>query len=285
MISGRTKAFALFGSPVEHSLSPAMHNASFAELGLDCVYLCHDVVPSAIGAAVAGARAMGFAGFNVTMPCKAAVIEHLDELSPAARLMGAVNTVKREGDRLIGHNTDGAGLLRSVAERGFAVAGADVAVIGAGGAGSAVYTQAALDGAGRVSVFKRANASFGPTSQKIAALSERTGVSLTLTDVADEAALERAVREADIVVDATRVGMSPLESQSNVKEEWLRPGQAVVDTVYHPRETKLLALAAHAGATPIDGLGMLLWQAAIAEEIWLDVAMPVERVREAVFGG
>ncbi|MFC2608815.1 MAG: shikimate dehydrogenase, partial [Peptidiphaga gingivicola] len=161
----------------------------------------------------------------------------------------------------------------------------DVAVIGAGGAGSAVYTQAALDGAGRVSVFKRANASFGPTSQKIAALSERTGVSLTLTDVADEAALERAVREADIVVDATRVGMSPLESQSNVKEEWLRPGQAVVDTVYHPRETKLLALAAHAGATPIDGLGMLLWQAAIAEEIWLDVAMPVDRVREAVFGG
>ena len=285
MISGRTKAFALFGSPVEHSLSPAMHNASFAELGLDCVYLCHDVVPSAVAAAVAGARAMGFAGFNVTMPCKAAVIEHLDELSPAARLMGAVNTVKREGDRLIGHNTDGAGLLRSVAERGFDVAGADVAVIGAGGAGSAVYTQAALDGAGRVSVFKRANASFEPTSQKIAALSERTGVNLTLTDVADEAALERAVREADIVVDATRVGMAPLESQSNVKEEWLRPGQAVVDTVYHPRETKLLALAAQAGATPIDGLGMLLWQAAIAEEIWLDVAMPVDRVREAVFGG
>lgn len=285
MISGRTKAFALFGSPVEHSLSPAMHNASFAELGLDCVYLCHDVVPSAVAAAVAGARAMGFAGFNVTMPCKAAVIEHLDELSPAARLMGAVNTVKREGDRLIGHNTDGAGLLRSVAERGFDVAGADVAVIGAGGAGSAVYTQAALDGAGRVSVFKRANASFEPTSQKIAALSERTGVNLTLTDVADEAALERAVREADIVVDATRVGMAPLESQSNVKEEWLRPGQAVVDTVYHPRETKLLALAARAGATPIDGLGMLLWQAAIAEEIWLDVAMPVDRVREAVFGG
>ena len=285
MISGRTKAFALFGSPVEHSLSPALHNASFAELGLDCVYLCHDVVPSAVAAAVAGARAMGFAGFNVTMPCKAAVIEHLDELSPAARLMGAVNTVKREGDRLIGHNTDGAGLLRSVTERGFDVAGADVAVIGAGGAGSAVYTQAALDGAGKVSVFKRANASFEPTSQKIAALSERTGVNLTLTDVADEAALERAVREADIVVDATRVGMAPLESQSNVREEWLRPGQAVVDTVYHPRETKLLALAARAGATPIDGLGMLLWQAAIAEEIWLDVAMPVERVREAGFGG
>ena len=102
---------------------------------------------------------------------------------------------------------------------------------------------------------------------------------------AERAALERAVREADIVVDATRVGMAPLESQSNVKEEWLRPGQAVVDTVYHPRETKLLALAAHAGATAIDGLGMLLWQAAIAEEIWLDVAMPVDRVREAVFGG
>lgn len=284
MISGRTGVFVLFGSPVEHSLSPAIHNTSFAELGLDYVYLCHDVAPAAIGAAVEGARAMGFAGFNVTMPCKAAVIEHLDELSPAARLMGAVNTVTREGDRLIGHNTDGAGLLRSVTERGFNVAGADVTVIGAGGAGSAVYTQAALDGAGKISVFKRANSSFEASSKKIAALSERTGVNLTLTDVADEAALERAVREADIVVDATRVGMAPLESQSNIKEEWLRPGQAVVDTVYHPRETKLLTLAARAGATPIDGLGMLLWQAAIAEEIWLDVAMPVDRVREAVFG-
>lgn len=284
MISGRTGAFVLFGSPVEHSLSPAIHNTSFAELGLDYVYLCHDVAPAAIGAAVDGARAMGFAGFNVTMPCKAAVIRHIDELSPAAHLMGAVNTVTREGDRLIGHNTDGAGLLRSVTERGFNVAGADVTVIGAGGAGSAVYTQAALDGAGKISVFKRANSSFEASSKKIAALSEHTGVNLSLTDVADEAALERAVREADIVVDATRVGMAPLENQSNIKEEWLRPGQAVVDTVYHPRKTKLLELAARAGATPIDGLGMLLWQAAIAEEIWLDVAMPVDRVREAVFG-
>ncbi len=284
MISGRTGVFVLFGSPVEHSLSPAIHNTSFAELGLDYVYLCHDVAPAAIGAAVDGARAMGFAGFNVTMPCKAAVIRHIDELSPAAHLMGAVNTVTREGDRLIGHNTDGAGLLRSVTERGFNVAGADVTVIGAGGAGSAVYTQAALDGAGKISVFKRANSSFEASSKKIAALSEHTGVNLSLTDVADEAALERAVREADIVVDATRVGMAPLENQSNIKEEWLRPGQAVVDTVYHPRKTKLLELAARAGATPIDGLGMLLWQAAIAEEIWLDVAMPVDRVREAVFG-
>ena len=284
MISGRTGAFVLFGSPVEHSLSPAIHNTSFAELGLDYVYLCHDVAPAAIGAAVDGARAMGFAGFNVTMPCKAVVIRHIDELSPAAHLMGAVNTVTREGDRLIGHNTDGAGLLRSVTERGFNVAGADVTVIGAGGAGSAVYTQAALDGAGKISVFKRANSSFEASSKKIAALSEHTGVNLSLTDVADEAALERAVREADIVVDATRVGMAPLENQSNIEEEWLRPGQAVVDTVYHPRKTKLLELAARAGATPIDGLGMLLWQAAIAEEIWLDVAMPVDRVREAVFG-
>lgn len=284
MISGRTGAFVLFGSPVEHSLSPAIHNTSFAELGLDYVYLCHDVAPAAIGAAVDGARAMGFAGFNVTMPCKAAVIKHIDELSPAAHLMGAVNTVTREGDRLIGHNTDGAGLLRSVTERGFNVAGADITVIGAGGAGSAVYTQAALDGAGKISVFKRANSSFEASAKKIAALCEHTGVNLTLADVADEAALERAVREADIVVDATRVGMTPLENQSNIKEEWLRPGQAVVDTVYHPRKTKLLKLAARAGATPIDGLGMLLWQAAIAEEIWLDVAMPVDRVREAVFG-
>ncbi|MDO4887308.1 MAG: shikimate dehydrogenase [Actinomycetaceae bacterium] len=283
MITGRTGLFALLGSPVEHSLSPAMHNASFARLGLDYVYLCHDVTPATLGQAMAGVRAMGYAGLNVTMPCKAAVIDYLDELSPAAELMGAVNTVKREGDRLIGHNTDGAGLLRSVTEASFAVAGSRIVVIGAGGAGSAVFTQAALDGAGDIAVFNLRDDFFDATRARLDELAGRTGVALNLEDLADKDALAESVASADIVVDATRVGMAPLEGESNLRTEWMRPGQAIVDTVYHPRQTKLLRQAAEAGAEPIEGLGMLLWQAAIAEEIWLGASMPVDDIRDLVF--
>ena len=265
-VSGRTGVFALLGSPVGHSLSPAIHNASFAQLGLDYVYLCHDVEAGGIGEAVAGARALGYAGLNVTMPCKAAVVDHLDALSPAAELMGAVNTVECAGGRLVGHNTDGAGLLRSIAEEGFEIAGSRMVVIGAGG----------------IAVFKRRDASFAAAAERVAAVSDRTGADMAFADAADRAALAAEVEAADIVVDATRAGMAPLEGVSNVEAEWMRPGQAIVDTVYHPRETKLLALAARSGARPIGGLGMLLWQAAVAEEIWLGASMPVERIRAAI---
>ena len=147
-ISGHTKLAILLGTPVEHSLSPAIHNTSFRQLGVDAVYLVADIASEAdLADAVAGARAMGFLGLNVTMPYKTSVIKYLDGLSPAAELMGAVNTIEVRGNQLIGHNTDGAGLLRSVVEAGFEVAGNPVTVIGAGGAGSAVFTQAALDGA------------------------------------------------------------------------------------------------------------------------------------------
>lgn len=281
-VSGRTGVFALLGSPVGHSLSPAIHNASFAQLGLDYVYLCHDVEADGIGEAVAGARALGYAGLNVTMPCKAAVVDHLDALSPAAELMGAVNTVECAGGRLVGHNTDGAGLLRSIAEEGFEIADSRMVVIGAGGAGSAAFTQAALDGAARIAVFKRKDASFAAAAERVAAVSDRTGADMAIADAADRAALAAEVEAADIVVDATRAGMAPLEGVSNVEAEWMRPGQAIVDTVYHPRETKLLTLAARSGARPIGGLGMLLWQAAVAEEIWLGASMPVERIRAAI---
>lgn len=283
-ISGHTKLAILLGTPVEHSLSPAIHNTSFRQLGVDAVYLVADIASEAdLADAVAGARAMGFLGLNVTMPYKTSVIKYLDGLSPAAELMGAVNTIEVRGNQLIGHNTDGAGLLRSVVEAGFEVAGNPVTVIGAGGAGSAVFTQAALDGASDISVFNVRDDFFAATEQRLAELQDRTGVPCTLYDLADEETLAERVGASTVVVDATRIGMEPFEDQSNVKAEWLHAGQAVVDTVYHPVETLLLTLAKEAGATPINGLGMLLWQAAIAEEVWLGQQMPVDYIREAVF--
>lgn len=282
-VSGRTGVVALLGSPVEHSLSPAIHNCSFRQLGIDAVYVVAEATEQTAGEAIAGARALGLLGLNVTMPCKRAVMDHLDGLSPAAELMGAVNTISVEDGALIGHNTDGAGMLRSVAEAGFDVAGQKITVIGTGGAGSAVFTQAALDGAGEISVFKAREAGFDAMEERIEVLAERSGSSLGLYRLSDSGRLEREISESLVVIDATRVGMAPLADQSNVRGEWLRPGQAVVDAVYHPLETKLLRVAAQAGATPIDGLGMLLWQAAIAEEIWFGRTMPVGFVREQVF--
>ncbi len=282
-ISGHTKLVMLFGSPVEHSLSPAMHNLSFENLGIDAAYLVADVTPDNLEAAVASARALGLAGFNVTMPCKTHILAYLDGLSPAAELMGAVNTVALNEGKLIGHNTDGAGALMSIEEAGNKIQGARIVVLGAGGAGSAIFTQAALDGAEHIDVFNVRDEFYDATGKRLATLTEHTGTPTALHDLEDRTLLEASVRAADILVDATRVGMPPLENESNVAQEWLRPGQAVMDTVYHPRRTKLLKLADAAGATVVEGLGMLLYQAAIAEEIWFGVSMPVELIRERVF--
>lgn len=154
-ISGHTKTICLIGSPVEHSLSPAMHTFSFEQLGVDCVYLAYNVEPDQLEAAVNGMKELGFLGYNVTMPHKTYISRYLDELSPAAELMGAINTVVIKDGKAIGHNTDGAGFMRNIKENGVEVVGKKVTVMGAGGAAMAIYTQAALDGVAAIDVYKR----------------------------------------------------------------------------------------------------------------------------------
>lgn len=282
-VTAQTKVIAILGSPIAQAMSPSLHNASFDYLGIDCVCVAADVQPDQVSDALGGARALGFAGLIVTMPDKNAVIEHLDHLSPAARLMGAVNVITREGDEFTGHNTDGAGFMRAVKEAGVAVVGKKMTLIGAGGAGSAIYTQAALDGVAEIAVFNMKDAFFEQTKDRLNRVADETGTKLTLHDLADRSLLANQVAESVLVADATRVGMAPLDQESNIAKEWLQPGQAVVDTVYVPRQTKLLQLAAEVGAQPISGLGMLLWQAALAEELWFDVQMPVEHIQGLFF--
>lgn len=283
-VSGATQIIAFLGSPVVQAMSPVLHNWSFRELGIDCVVVAADVVPDQLADTVQGARAMGFAGLVVTMPNKAAILEYLDDLSPSARLMGAVNTVVREGGQLIGHNTDGAGFMRAVAEAGVDVIGKRMTLIGAGGAGSAIYTQAALDGVSEIDVFNLKDPFFDATTARLTEVAEHTGAQLRLHDLADTGTLADAISNSALVADATRVGMAPLDDQSNVDKAWLRPGQAVVDTVYVPRETKLLRIAKEADAVPISGVGMLLWQAAIAERLWFGQEMSVPDAQERFFG-
>lgn len=284
-ISGRTKTIALIGSPVGHSMSPAMHNAAFEKLGLDYVYVAFDVQPDQVEAAVKGMQALGFAGFNITMPLKAAVIPYLDELSDAARLMGAVNcVVLQEDGRAIGHNTDGAGFMRNIKENGIDVVGKKMTIVGAGGAGSAIYTQAALDGMGEVAVFNRGSSSRREaTEARIAQIRTMCDCDITLHDLEDEDDLRASIAESQLFVNASRVGMAPDTDACVISEDMLREDLAVADVVYNPMETKLLSMAKAHGCKAIGGLGMLLWQAAIGEKLWTGQEMPVDYIKELFY--
>lgn len=282
-ISGHTKLVALIGSPVEHSMSPAMHNASFEKLGLDYVYLAFDVVPETLEQAVAGMKDMGFAGYNVTMPNKTHVLPYLDELTEAAELMGAVNTVVIKDGKSIGHNTDGAGFVVNLKNHGVDFEGKKITIVGAGGAGSAIFTQLALDGAASIDVYNIKDDFFEATRQRVAELSEKTGCDITLTDLADRDALGKSVAKSCVFINATRMGMPPFENECLLDEDMLHDGLAVADTVYEPRETKLIAMAKAHGLVTCSGLGMLLSQAALGEKIWCDASMPVDYIEEKFF--
>lgn len=283
-ISGHTKLITLIGKPVEHSMSPAMHNASFEYLGEDYVYLATEIdSPDDLYKAIQGMKVMGFAGCNVTMPYKRAIIPYLDELSPAAELMGAANTVVFEEGKAVGHNTDGAGFMRNLKENNIDIIGKKITLVGVGGAGSAIYTQAALDGVAAIDIYNSKDAFFDVAAERIADIAQRTGCAIRLIDLDNKEALKHSIEESALFINATRVGMGDLAGQSVIPKEYLVDGLAVADTVYDPRKTKLLEDAEAKGLKTINGLGMLLWQAAIAEDIWVGKKMPTELVQEKFF--
>lgn len=269
-VSGETRVVAVIGDPVRHSLSPAIHNAAFEALGLDLLYVAFPVAAGHAAGAVAAVRLLDLVGLSVTMPHKAAVAAAVDRRTSAAQRLGAVNCVYRDGDELVGDNTDGGGFVDAYqAETGQGFEGASVAVVGAGGAGRAVIDAVASAGAREVLVLNRS-----PEPARIAAqLSPRARVA----DWAE-------VASVDVVVNATSVGMAggPAPDRSPVDPELLRPGQIVCDLVYQPRTTLLLAAAADRGARTVGGLGMLVHQAARAFQAWTGQSAPVEVMTAAV---
>lgn len=282
-ISGTTKLVGLLGSPVTQSMSPAMHTASFAKMGIDAVYLGFDVQPEQLESVVKGFAEAGVTGYNVTMPCKTKVLPYLDELTPVAELMGAVNTVVIRDGKSIGDNTDGAGFVRNMKLHGFEPEGKVITVAGAGGAGSAVFTQLALDGVVAINIFNRHDDFWDVTQKKIMELSSKTGVPMVLGDLDDKELLARAIKNSDLFVNATRVGMAPIEDECVIDEDMLHEGLFVADTVYEPRETKLIRMAKEHNLQTAPGLGMLLQQAALGEKIWFDVDMPTDFIEEEFF--
>ena len=262
-----------------------MYNYTFARLGINAAYLAFDVQIDQLPAVIQAVRTLNFGGFNVTMPCKTAIAQYLDELSPAAKLIGAVNTVVVKDGKLIGNNTDGVGFVHNLRENGVDITGKKIVLLGAGGAATAIACQAALDGAAEIAIFNRKDEFFANaehTVEKITAADLKCKVSVT--DLADDAALKAAIAQADILVNATKVGMKPLDGQSLIKKEYLRPELVVADTVYNPKETQMIKDAQEAGCkAAVGGIGMLLWQGVAAFKLFTGKDMPHEEVFEKFF--
>ena len=282
-ISGETKLTGLVGgSGITSSFSPRMHTASFAEVGVDAVYLSFPIAPEMLGEVVQGLQDIAV-GYNVTMPYKTYICKYLDGLSPAARLMGAVNTVEIKDGKSYGHNTDGAGFSENLRVNGFNPSGKKVTIVGAGGAGSAVSTQLALDGAASISIFNIRDEFWEKTAGRINRLAEETGAGVSFEDLNDRASLASSIADSDLFVNATRVGAGDLIDQCVIDEDMLHEGLTVADTVYNPVESKLIKMAKAHGLAAYGGLGMLLQQAALAEKIWFGTDMPIELIQEKLF--
>jgi len=286
VIDGRTQLVGLIGWPVEHSLSPAMHNAAFAALGLNWRYVPMPVRPGQVEAAIRGLAALGFRGVNVTVPHKQAVMAVCDTLADNAQQIGAVNTVlvERRTDGLPGihgHNTDDQGFVRALQHSDFgSTEGWHAVIVGAGGAARAVvYGLLAMDCA-EVIVLNR---TWERARSLVAELSRHSDWAPHLQAQAfTSEALMECARKADLLVNATSVGMLPHVDESIWPDIVSLPGHlTVVDLVYNPPETRLLQQARQAGARPIGGLEMLVQQGTLAFELWTGLAPPVEVMRVA----
>ncbi|MEE8403540.1 MAG: shikimate dehydrogenase [Candidatus Hydrothermarchaeaceae archaeon] len=278
-IDARTEIFCVIGEPIEHSLSPAMHNAVFERLGLNCCYTAFRIKPGDLGDAIKGMQAIAIGGINVTIPHKVSVMDFLDDLSEEARIIGAVNTIKM-GERLKGYNTDGMGALRALKNGGADPEGRHVLLLGSGGAARAIGVTIALNGGiSDLTIL-------GVVKEELEKL---TGDISTNTPVnaegvmLDDTALRDVLSSADILIHATPIGMHPDTDNTLVTADMMRPDLKVMDVVYTPLETKLMCEAKKAGVgTIIGGLDMFVNQGAEAEKIWLGVDAPVELMREVV---
>ena len=273
MNTARTELLALIGWPVEHSRSPAIHGAALEALGVDAAYLAFAVRAERLGEAIAGLRAVGARGLNVTIPHKRAVIAHLDALDADATRIGAVNTIVRDGERLVGTNTDATGLVRSLKDAGCDPAGASALVLGAGGAARAAVVGLTRAGVSRVTVASRRLRCAQELATELAG-----AIPIGAVDLASVRA-----EGIDLLVQATSATMSDgAEAFARALPiDRLPERTTVVDLVYTPLETTVLRDARERGLRVVDGLGMLVHQAALSLERWLGVSPPIEVMRAA----
>lgn len=277
-MTGTTRVTGVFGFPVQHSRSPAMHNAAFRTLKLDYIYVPFNVHPDNLRAAVEGIRSLGLAGMNVTIPHKERVIDFLDWISEDAGKIGSVNTIHNADGILKGYSTDGPGFIAALESAGKSPSGSNAVVLGAGGSARATVYALAAHGA-KVMVANR-------TLSRAVELSKLVNTALG-SDYVRSVALDspdarEIVLEADLLVNCTPVGMHPHVDAQPVPSEWLHAGLFVYDQIYNPLETKLLKAAKAAGAQGVNGVRMLVLQGAMAFEIWTGQSPPVDVMEQAV---
>ncbi|NVM28384.1 MAG: shikimate dehydrogenase [Candidatus Helarchaeota archaeon] len=279
-ISGKTQLIALIGNPVEHSMSPKMHNAAFRELGLDYIYVALRVDNDKVKEAIQGIRAFNMKGANVTVPHKINAMQYLDEIDPVAENIGAINTILNKDGHLFGTNTDGIGAVRSLNEEGVNLKGKKIVMIGAGGVARPISYNFASDAKDFVlfdivesavqDLTKELNDKLGGTIR---------GYKLNTQQIAKE------LQNADIFINATPVGMHPKIDESIIPKKLLREDLVVFDVVYNPLETKLLKEAKAVGAKAISGMMMLVYQGVAAFELWTGKKAPVPLMKRMVLEG
>jgi len=276
-ISGKTKICALIGDPVEHTMSPAIHNAAFNEMGLDYAYVAFQVKAEEVPAAIAGMKALNMRGLSVTMPHKVAVVPLLDRLDPLAEKIGAINTIVNDDGVLTGYNTDATGFLQAMLERGVEPKGKNIAVMGAGGASRAVSFILA-DRAAELVILNRL-LELDWAVELAGKISQAFGKNVDALEL-NRDNLAKTLEKTDILVNATSVGMSPDIDQTPVPSELLKPDLTVYDIIYNPVKTRLLRDAEAAGAMIISGVDMLVWQGVQAFEKWTGLKPPFDVMKK-----
>ncbi|MFS9257909.1 shikimate dehydrogenase [Streptococcus pseudopneumoniae] len=275
-IDGYTRLAAVVANPIKHSISPFIHNRAFEATNTNGVYLAWEVEATDLAETVANIRRYQMFGINLSMPYKEQVIPYLDQLSEEARVIGAVNTVVNRAGTLIGYNTDGKGFFKSLPS--FKISGKRMVLLGAGGAAKAILAQAILDGVSQVSVFVRSG-SIEKTRPYLEKLQNETGFKVDLFALEDVQELQDNITQADLLVNATSVGMDgvslPIPTSVLLPEKLL-----VTDVIYQPFETPFLKWASNQGNQAINGLGMLLYQAAEAFQLWTGKEMPTDQIWE-----
>lgn len=280
-IDGHTRLAAVVARPIKHSISPFIHNAAFDKTGVNGVYVAWDIPEEELAATVANVKRYDMFGINISMPYKQAIMQYVDELTDSADLIGAVNTVINKDGKLIGHNTDGVGFFRSLATyAAFEVKDKVMTILGAGGAGTAIIAQAALNGAKTIYVFNQTDF-LAETVQKADKITQATGVTIQVFPIENLDLIQDKILESDLLVNATSVGMDG--TSMLLKEDTQFPaGIQVADVIYQPFETPFLRLVRSKGLPAINGLGMLLFQAAEAFEAWTGEKMPTDDIWTAL---
>ena len=279
LISGKTAVCGVIGDPIEHTMSPVMHNAAFKKLGLDYLYVPFRVRKEELGKAVEGMRALNIRGLNVTIPHKVAIIPLLDKLDPLVEKIGAVNTIVNDGGVLTGYNTDATGFLQALLEEEVEPEGKNIVILGAGGASRAVSFILAERGASLVILNRQLELDWAEElARRISQSFNKEVKALILNEENLAVVLERA----DVLVNATSVGMSPKIDETPVPARLLKPGLIIFDILYNPIQTRLMKEAEAAGAQTIGGLDMLVWQGALAFEKWTGHKAPYDLMKREV---